>query len=224
MRYRTTQRGDAVEVIIRHLTPAWVGMVIELRKLLRPGLWGGAAFAIFFLPWHEEIDLAALAGVPSLKAGEIFVVKLALIAASVWPVSAITYGLCQFLFRIGGYASRPCRAIFSPELVGLRHRNKWIWLAREDGLIAIRLEPHRRAKQEIREQERLAPEARVAHVYRDAFEIWLQQGLELRVIAEVFEETEARAVVRTLQHFDAHAMRGHETARARDPFGNEVEV
>lgn len=225
MRLQARRRNDAYELALGYLSPGWVGFVLELRAMARMGLWlAFAVYVVFFADWPRTLDLSMIGGPAVLSMGQAFITEMALAAASYWPISLLVTWAGDALMRSEPWLRRRMRLVLAPDMVGIRQRGRWIWLDRDDGAVEFREEPHRQAIREAREEQRVGQDSRVPYVYRDAREIWAQQELNLFVIGEAADETEARAIVRTLQHYSALAMKGIEGSRTLDPFGAEPEI
>jgi hypothetical protein len=66
--------------------------------------------------------------------------------------------------------------------------------------------PHHRGKFEERDERRV--QHPIGYEYRDAWEIWVEAGLDVRLIATVSDERDARAIVRHLTEENLFVTRG----------------
>jgi hypothetical protein len=66
--------------------------------------------------------------------------------------------------------------------------------------------PHHRGKYEERDERRV--QHPVGYEYRDAWEIWIEAGLDIQLIATVSDEQDARAIVRHLTEENLFVTRG----------------
>lgn len=97
--------------------------------------------------------------------------------------------------------------VFTPDDVAITTPDhKTIHLARGGAEVRFASRPHWRGRAEERDEHRVGHP--VGHELRDAFEVWVEAGLEVAPIAAVATEDDARAIVRHLTEANLIVTRG----------------
>lgn len=188
---------DGIRATCRYWTPEWRAMIHGLRDL-------GVPVGTVFLTGAGVWGLTVYA--PGLVAGA-FAVACCAVAGLAY---ALSYGLNHALAETGGgYGLAPRgNASFIVEFTRteLRITRKRRTETFRSGAHAIFLEPHKKRTEEMRHEQRSGRPTRP--VYRDAFQVWLKDGLRLIELAAIADEDGARSVVRLLQEADCRVSSG----------------
>jgi hypothetical protein len=188
----TLQSEEDWLVCARYECPEGLRLILSLRMII-------ICVAFTLLAWLV-ITLSHL-WPDTLSDGERMVVMFAALA-SAWGIARFT-GNCfaDLRFCLRRILDRTMRVAMCRAAVtsgGISYPR--------DRKIAFTSEPHRWAKREDR-AERVSGET-IPETYRSAYEVKLQHGETLIVLAEVSDEKAANAIVRRLQVVDEIATRG----------------
>ncbi len=183
---------DGVRAVCRYWTPEWRAMIHGLRDTFIPVsaviLTGAGIFGLMM--FAPDLDAGAFAVGCFGAAGLAY---------------ALSWGLNYALSEAGGgYLLAPRgNASLAVEFTRteIRIRRKRVNVTAARATSVIYMEPHRKREEELRQEQRAGRP--LTPVYRDAFEVWLKDGLRVSVLAAIADAEGAKSVVRLLQEADA---------------------
>ncbi len=202
----TTQNGEVIEFTARYESPAFANVIWRLKSITWLPL-----FLLLFMVGAYWVVVEQPLGVSQSQASIVAIGW----AAGAWAMAnAIVNRLAEFRFGLLPGGDCRLRLLLARESVRVESGNAKGIYARGPAL-RFTAQPHVQGKFEARHAERTSQHG--PHLYRDAFQIWLQHGNRVIELAAASSEDEANAIVRQLQAADEQASRG---AADADTFTN----
>ncbi|MBU1211955.1 MAG: hypothetical protein KJ587_11860 [Alphaproteobacteria bacterium] len=156
-------------------------------------VWALLTIALITFAWHGSFGTTAHG----------YIILTLAIFALYWGIDTVR----RLALQMSRLTLHHLVVAFTPDRVAITTPDgKTIHLTRGGAEVRFASRPHWRGRHEQREERRLGHP--VGYELRDAFEVWVESGLDVEPIAAVANEDDARAIVRHLTEANLLVTRG----------------